>query len=228
MNYNFDIEDAQKYGVNEAIMLNNFKFWLRKNHADQVNIHDGRVWTYNTKKAYTLLFPFWSEFQIKRILQSLIDQDVLMTGNYNKAGYDRTLWYAAVHSDTLEIDIRRNRPMDKTESSNATDGIVRPIPDRKLQIKNSVKKESNTNGFDIFWKQYPNKRSKPQAEKAWNRLNAKDKERATSKLTQFIANLPDFQRTNFNLHAATYLNNKRWTEAVETSALPQEPARRSI
>ena len=34
MNYNFNVEIATKIGVDEAIMLNNFVYWLAKNKAN--------------------------------------------------------------------------------------------------------------------------------------------------------------------------------------------------
>ena len=67
MNYNFDIEIATKIGVDEAIMLNNFVFWLTKNKANNKNLFDGNFWTFNSVRAYCELFPFWKESQIKRI-----------------------------------------------------------------------------------------------------------------------------------------------------------------
>jgi hypothetical protein len=94
MNYSFDIKDAEKYGVNEAIMINNFKFWIIKNYANNKHYYEGRTWTYNSMNALSELFPFWSVRQIRYTLESLIKQDVLITGNFNEDKRDRTLWYA--------------------------------------------------------------------------------------------------------------------------------------
>ena len=41
MNYNFNVEIATKIGVDEAIMLNNFVYWLAKNKANNKNLFDG-------------------------------------------------------------------------------------------------------------------------------------------------------------------------------------------
>ena len=45
MTYTFDTILAAKYGVNEAIMLNNFIYWIAKNEANGKHFHDGRYWT---------------------------------------------------------------------------------------------------------------------------------------------------------------------------------------
>ena len=57
--YHFSVEIAQQYGVNEAIMLHNLAFWIRKNAVDGRHIHDGQVWTFSSVEAFTELFPFW-------------------------------------------------------------------------------------------------------------------------------------------------------------------------
>ena len=94
MTFCFDAEIAQIYGVDEAIMIYNFDFWLRKNEANKKHYHDGRYWTYNSAEAFKELFPFWTAGQIRRILKSLQDKGVIVTGNYNQSAYDRTTWYA--------------------------------------------------------------------------------------------------------------------------------------
>ena len=134
MEYSFNTEHAKLYGVNEAIMLKNFQFWIRKNKANKNANHDGRTWTYNSTIALTELFGFWSTGQIKRILKSLEEQNVLMVGNYNKAKYDRTKWYAFVdESAFIDTDntISRNQPMEHTEPTNAIAHFSQPIPDVK-------------------------------------------------------------------------------------------------
>ena len=94
MIYSFDEEVAKEVGVNAAIILDKFTWWIRQNEANERNFHDGRYWTYNSTKALTSMFPFFKGKQIGRILKKLINDGYLMTGNYNKIAFDRTLWYA--------------------------------------------------------------------------------------------------------------------------------------
>ena len=94
MNFQFDSEIAKLYGVNEAIFINNIYFWINHNIANNKHFHDGRFWTYNTKKAFTELFPFWSYEQVKNIIKKLIEKDVLLTANFNENSWDKTCWYS--------------------------------------------------------------------------------------------------------------------------------------
>ena len=87
--FSFDVQTATDYGVDEAIMIQNFIFWIEKNLANNKNHHDGKTWTYNTQEAFTFLFPFWSKKQVWRIIDSLEKQGVLLKGNYNQSNYDK-------------------------------------------------------------------------------------------------------------------------------------------
>ena len=127
MNYNFNVEIATKIGVDEAIMLNNFVYWLAKNKANNKNFFDGNYWTFNSVRAYSELFPFWKESQIKRMLKSLIDQNVLVVGNYNQNAYDRTNWYS-LSSEYIHL-------IHWTISTNGEAENSQPIPDNKPNNK---------------------------------------------------------------------------------------------
>ena len=90
----FDTDVAQKYGINAAIILQNIAFWVKQNEANGTNFYDGNYWTFNSNRAYQELFPYMSKRQIETAFKKLIEDGVLITGNYNKLAYDRTLWYA--------------------------------------------------------------------------------------------------------------------------------------
>ena len=104
MDFSFNIEFAKRYGVDEAIMVKSFQFWIRLNKANKVNYHDKRYWTYNTNKSLTEYYPFWTEKQVRRIIESLVDKQILLKGNCNKIAYDRTIWYAFVNEDLYLSD----------------------------------------------------------------------------------------------------------------------------
>ena len=126
MEYSFDIEHAEKYGTGEAIMLKNIIFWITKNKANNKHQYDNKTWTYNSIKAFSELFPFWSINQIHRIIKSLIDQKVIITGNYNKHLYDRTLWYALKDDTILE-----KSKMEDGKKQNGNCEKPKPIPYNK-------------------------------------------------------------------------------------------------
>lgn len=94
MNHIFDIEHASRYGLQEAILISNFEFWIAKNVGNARHEHDGRTWTYNSVRAFGELFPYLTAKQIRRAIDSLVAQNVLMRGEYNDRPADKTSWYA--------------------------------------------------------------------------------------------------------------------------------------
>lgn len=94
MEHHFNVDIAKKYGVPVAIVLNHLVFWIQKNKANEKHFHDGRFWTYNSVKAFLVIFPYWTTDQMRSVLEKLKSTGLILIGNYNQKGYDQTLWYA--------------------------------------------------------------------------------------------------------------------------------------
>ncbi|MDQ0204090.1 DnaD domain protein [Pectinatus haikarae] len=141
MDYSFNKEIACHLGIEKAIMLHNLHFWIIKNVANDANYFDGNYWTYNSLKAFSDLFSFWTEKQIRRILFQLEDEGYILTGNYNKSSYDRTKWYAltAKAFSLYGESICPNGQMELTKQENGIDQMGRPIPDNKPDINTDDK-----------------------------------------------------------------------------------------
>jgi hypothetical protein len=134
MLYSFDASHAKEYGVDEAIMLHNILFWIAKNKANNSNFHKGKFWTYNSAKAFSDLFPFWSARKIARVLSSLEKQGAIESDCFNKKGYDRTKWYSSPLLDSFTKIVQSNDQkcqMHLTKMTNGLTNFVQPIPDSK-------------------------------------------------------------------------------------------------
>lgn len=140
MTYQFDANIAALYGVDESIMIYNLSFWIRKNEANGKHFHDGRFWTYNSIEAFTKLFPFWTARQIRRILKSLEEKNVIVTGNYNTSAYDRTTWYAFADS------FLQKGQNHFTESSNGNDNSGNSVINNNTDIKPDGKTNESADG----------------------------------------------------------------------------------
>ena len=80
----FDLDIAVEYGVDEAILMHNFIFWISKNKENGTNGHDGRTWTHQTIRELSEKFPFWTEKQIYRIVKSCVSQGLIRKGNFKR------------------------------------------------------------------------------------------------------------------------------------------------
>ena len=126
MQHHFDVELAKQYGMVEAVLLNHFEYWIELNRANGKNYFEGRYWTFNSMKAFAEIFPYLSEKKIRNALKNLQDAGLILTGNFNKSAYDRTLWYA--FSDLAE-SILPKRQMEVAEKANQHIQKGEPIPD---------------------------------------------------------------------------------------------------
>lgn len=156
MNYNFDIAIAQELGVSAAIVVQNLQFWIKKNEANDKHFHDGRYWTFNSMKAWHELFPFWTERQIRKILDDLVEKKIITKGNYNEMKYDRTLWYAFTD---YGITILQSCQMKETSLSIQSDKNVKPIPDINTYINTDVNtdREGTTETTEVALAENPKK-----------------------------------------------------------------------
>lgn len=94
MLYVFDGDIANEVGPNAAVLFFNLAWWVKKNEENNNHYHDGCFWTYNSMKAFSNMFPYMTRNQIETALSKLKTNGYIKTGNYNGAGFDRTLWYS--------------------------------------------------------------------------------------------------------------------------------------
>ncbi|MBS1384259.1 MAG: hypothetical protein E7E26_09320 [Clostridiales bacterium] len=229
MEFHFNAELAQKYGVDGAIFLHCMAFWVAKNRANGRHFHEGRYWTYNTLEALAKMFPFWTRRQIERIVGKLKDDGALLVGDFNEDKTDRTRWYALADSvleaygETLP-PISRNGEMHFTESgqpfhetgkcNKETVGyqlyppIVPQGGPRKKKRSKSIP-EWKPERFEKFWSYYPRHEDRVSAVREWDKLKPEDA------LIDQIARALLWQTKDPDWpvpYACRYLKNQRWTD----------------
>lgn len=167
MDHSFNITVAKELGIAPAVILNNIYWWVEKNRANEKHFYDGYYWTYNSRKAFCTQFPYLTERQIEYALRKLIDDGYIITGNYNKLAYDRTLWYAVTKKG---YSILQNCEMEETKLLNGFNESVKPIPD------------INTNK-----KSLPKGKEEQAPKKSYNDIfNAKENEVIKDALVKFV------------------------------------------
>lgn len=152
----FSKDDAEQYGVDGAVMLHHIRYWVAKNEANENNYHENMYWTYNSTKAFSQLFPFWSARKIGRILSKLEDDGAIISGNFNGSRYDRTKWF------TLANPITENDTLHLSKMVNGNTASVEPIPKYNHITTQNTTKEKVVMPFEggkfaeawQMWKQY--------------------------------------------------------------------------
>ncbi|MCT4586077.1 MAG: hypothetical protein N4A54_14215 [Peptostreptococcaceae bacterium] len=179
MNHSFNIHIAKEYGIEEAILIENIAFWIKRNLANKKNIHDGQCWVFNSVSAFSEIFPYIKTSKINRVLRGLVKKGVLISGNYNKVKYDRTKWYSISDKKIkkiYEIDFskcNKNKEKKKLKISKckiATNIRIRHFSKCKMDLYKSK------NGFVHFAKsiwQYA--KPIPDIKKVINKVIKKDR-----------------------------------------------------
>lgn len=126
MHHYFNTEIAKEVGVNAAVILENIAHWVFRNQVSNKNHFDGHYWTYNSNAAMAELFPYMNARQVRYALDALRKAGLILTGNYNKSRYDRTLWYTV--SDYC-AEKYFSEIVHSSKTANGTGKSVQPIPD---------------------------------------------------------------------------------------------------
>lgn len=124
---------ATEIGLNEAIVLQQIHYWLRGSK----HIHDGFNWIYNSYKEWEEQFPFWSNVTIRRTITSLEKQNLIITSNYNKAGFDKTKWYTINYLE-LEGVSKRVAQNEQTMWSKRANGVAQNEQIEQLKMSKPI------------------------------------------------------------------------------------------
>ena len=92
-NHSFSVAVAKDVGILPAIILNNIYFWVDYNEKNGTNYYEDYYWSYNSVAAFQRQFSYATPKQIRTALEKLRDEGYILTANYNKAPFDKTLWY---------------------------------------------------------------------------------------------------------------------------------------
>ncbi|OFR10968.1 DnaD domain protein [Staphylococcus hominis] len=153
---------ATEIGLNEAIILQQMHYWINKSN----HIHDNKRWIYNSYKEWEQHFPFWSNATIRRTISSLEKQELVLVGNYNKAGFDKTKWYSINYSK-LEGVSKRVAQNEQTSCSKRANAVVQneQTNTRDYTENTSDSRHTQPNIYEYITKELENIQNSMQFEK---------------------------------------------------------------
>lgn len=117
-----DTDVAVAIGIKEAVIAQQLNYWLHSKSAKTIN---GRRWVYNSYENWQKdSFPFFTVATIRRLFEKLEKMGVIITGNYNKAGFDKTKWYSIDEERLNDIINRPSAQNEQTNCSKRADGAA--------------------------------------------------------------------------------------------------------
>jgi len=98
--HSFSRKLAREHSDTEALLLSYFGYRI----AHSQHKHDGRTWHYETLDELAQRYPYLGRTAIYNAMSKLsASTGPLISGNYNKMGFDRTKWYAFRDNQTQRI-----------------------------------------------------------------------------------------------------------------------------
>lgn len=149
MEHYFNVKLATKYGIEKAIILHTFYYWIKKNALSNKAIEDGKVWTFSSVKVLTSWFPYMNDAKLYRVISFLVKDGLLEKGNYNRNQFDRTAWYtftekgySELASCDYDISFLQSITMDLQTQQNPFNENVKCInKDSKKDIEENSEKD---------------------------------------------------------------------------------------
>lgn len=223
---------AKSIGLNEAIVLQQIHYWLQKSN----NVKDGHKWIYNSMPNWQKQFNFWSLPTVKRVFRSLEKQGLIITANYNKAGFDKTKWYR-INYEKLQHVSRRSDQNDTTMVSNWTDGSdqndttnTNRLPENTSETTTNISSgkpnDHLSESFELIWKEYPNKAGKKEAFRHYKKWRKESKEHTDEYLMEKLkAYKQDLAENQWKkpMNGSTWFNGRFDDEYASPTRQPANP-----
>lgn len=217
MNHSFNVEIAEKYGIEKAVLLENFYFWIKKNKANKKNLHEGRCYTYNTAEAFAELFPYIKERRIAQLLREMENEDnLLLSGQF--FNYDRTKSYTLTdfalsffepsNIQNFDNGIYENLTKEDTETGDCLNTDIKPdVKTTDINTYTKTKKHKNGTYQNVLL-----------SDKEIENLN---EELGTEKAKAVIDNFSELKEMKGYKYKSDYLAIKKWgIEAYNKNCKP--------
>ena len=232
---------ARLVGLNEAIILQQVHYWLQRSS----NIKDGHRWVYNSYPNWYKQMPVWkSETTMRTAFKRLEKQGLLITANYNKAGFDKTKWYRIDYDKLSSLENKLPSAKNwQTTSQNLADGTAKNwqtntkrLPETTSENNNkhsashsNAQRVSQLEEFEEVWSKYPNKKGKKQAfnhYKAWRKSSAKHtNEYLLERLKKYLTYCQQNNSWYHPMNGSTWFNG-RFDDVLITEDVSNKPKKR--
>jgi DnaD/phage-associated family protein len=123
MDHSFNPIFAQRYGMVAAVLIHDFAYWTAKNRANGKHMHDGLCWTYNSANAFQVQYPYMSRSQIYGALKKMLNDGLIVKGDYNTDKWVHTPWYAITdkgYAVISECAVESEKRCNRRDSENQT------------------------------------------------------------------------------------------------------------
>lgn len=120
--------------LDQAVILQQLHYWLQRSNL----VRENHRWVYNSMADWNKQFPWMKRKTLSDKFKKLEKKGLIITGNYNKAAFDKTKWYRIDYDafSHLEQRLSKKQPTIGKESPNGNgknypmevEEFTQPIP----------------------------------------------------------------------------------------------------
>lgn len=121
-------EEIRRVGIHKALIIAYLRSWLATNANNPIANIAGKTWSFQTLDT-------WSEKTgvrrgtIRTHLQALRTNGIVVTGNFNRLGFDRTIWYSlADNYKELILEFAEANSNNSTDNNDQKDNTTPTVP----------------------------------------------------------------------------------------------------
>ncbi|MGK4239855.1 conserved phage C-terminal domain-containing protein [Limosilactobacillus reuteri] len=102
--------------LDEAVIIQQLHYWLQRSNL----VRENHRWVYNSMADWNKQFPWLTRKTLTNKFNDLEKRGLIITGNYNKAAFDKTKWYRIDYDafSHLEQRLGKNYPTNEQDLPN--------------------------------------------------------------------------------------------------------------
>ena len=124
--HSFNVSLASRFGVVEALIIQHSYYWYKCNKGNEDMTKDGHTWFYRSVSQIADVYPYLSVDKVRRAIDRLVENGILIKGNYNTDKFKKANWYSlsddmisAMSGDSEELDRQNAKPFGKMPNHSA-------------------------------------------------------------------------------------------------------------
>lgn len=132
--HSFSVSLATQIGLEKTIILQHFFYWHCINRENDAMLKNGRTWCFSSRKSIMSYFPYFSDRNIRTIIEKLIGEGFLEKGDFNSDKFKKTNWYALTDKALSLFEGETTNRLAQTTN----DVSKAPIDNNNIIIKNNI------------------------------------------------------------------------------------------
>ena len=145
--HSFNVSLASRFGLIEALVIQHAYYWYKCNKGNEDMTKDGHTWFYRSVSQIADVYPYLSVDKVRRAIDRLVENGILIKGNYNTDKFKKANWYSlsddmiSVMSGDNEGDDRQNaKPFGKMPNHSAKCQLNYNKEDNSKEYKEEIDK----------------------------------------------------------------------------------------